>query len=350
MRIGPSDCTVVAVTFLLISCSPAATDREFTPVAEVGAPIVTIGVEDGAGVVFGSIGDVAVRADGSILVADPVSARIWHLTEQGTLIASFGGRGDGPGELQSPIEVALLPSNEYVILDADRFRLTRVRIRGTEHEYAGDIPIAFQALHLCSQGDELILDPYAGAHALTRIDLNGTVITEIGPLPVDLDPSFGEDGQEFLRNRLGTGVPICSANGDVAFLPEWDPTIHVFARDGVQESVHTLSPHTTLEWRVGDAGRPDPVLSPEGWVHRAVSFNPMGTEFLVAQLAAFDGSRGSRDADPIELRVIRRSDGGQARIELTLPRLAYIDNGEAWAWSNVPYPHVVRIPFRIVER
>jgi hypothetical protein len=67
-------------------------------------------------------------------------------------------------------------------------------------------------------------------------------------------------------------------------------------------------------------------------------------------LAAFDGSRGSRDADPIEVRVIRRSDGAQARIELTLPRLAYIDKGEAWSWSNVPYPHGARIPFRIVEQ
>jgi hypothetical protein len=65
--------------------------------------------------------------------------------------------------------------------------LTRVRIRGTAHEYAGDIPIPFQALHLCSQGEELVLDPYAGANALTRIDLNGRVITEFGPLPDVVD-------------------------------------------------------------------------------------------------------------------------------------------------------------------
>jgi hypothetical protein len=111
-----------------------------------------------------------------------------------------------------------------------------------------------------------------------------------------------------------------------------------------------LSQHATLQWQVGDAGRPDPILSSEGWVHRAVSFTQVGTEFLVAQLAAFGEARGSRDVDPIELRVIRRSDGAQTRIEMTLPRLAHINQDEAWAWSNVPYPHVVRLPFRIAEQ
>jgi hypothetical protein len=183
MRIRRSRFAALLLIYILIflwsGCSSPAADREFTPTVDVGAPILTIGVDNEPGVVFGSIGDVAVRADGSILVVDPISARIWHLNAQGTLITSFGGRGDGPGELQSPIEIAFVDSNEYVVLDVDRFRLTRVRIRGTAHEYAGDIPIPFQALHLCSQGEELVLDPYAGANALTRIDLNGRVIVTV---------------------------------------------------------------------------------------------------------------------------------------------------------------------------
>jgi hypothetical protein len=316
---------------------------------DAGAPTLTIGVEDEPGIVFGSIGDVEVRADGSILVVDPISARIWHLTDEGTLITSFGGRGDGPGELQSPVEVALVDSNEYVVLDADRFRLTRVRIRGNMHEFVANIPIAFQALHICSQGEDLVLDAYAGANALTRISLAGGVIAELGPLPQVVDETLGDDGQEFLRNRLGMGFPICLDSGGVVFLPEWDPTIRIFARDGVQQSTLLLSPHATLRWQPGSDGRPEPILSSEGWVHRAVSFNQVGSDLFVAQLAAFGGTRGGRDDDPIELRLIRRSDGAQARIQITLPRLAHIDQEEAWAWSNVPWPHVVRIPFRMAE-
>jgi hypothetical protein len=333
-----------------IGCIPSADEDEFPPDLQVGPATIRIGTEGEPGILFGSIGDVDLRQDQSLLVVDPVSAMVWHLDDHGNLISTFGGRGDGPGEFQTPIELTLIDENEYIVLDADRFRLTRVRIRGTLHEYIDEIPINFQALHICSQRHDLILDPYTGADALVRLDSAGATIASYGTLPGVVDAAFGPEGQEFLRNRLGMGMPICFPNGGIAFLPEWDPTIHVFAQDGDATATFELIEHATLRWKLGDEARPEPVLSPKGWVHRAVSFNHYGDDLLVAQLAAFGGTQNGRDDDPIEVRIIRLSDGAQATFEMRLPRIAHIAEGFAWAWSNTPYPHLVRFPFTISDR
>ncbi len=106
-------------------CQEPEAPTAFAPRLEVAEPIRVVGTEDGTGPLFGSINDVMVRGDGSLLVADAISAQVWHLREDGGLIGVFGGRGDGPGEFATPTELAALGEDEYVVLDVDRFETHR---------------------------------------------------------------------------------------------------------------------------------------------------------------------------------------------------------------------------------
>jgi hypothetical protein len=55
---------------------------------------------DGTPAMWGVLRDVAVLADGRIVVADGALAEVTVLDTAGSLIARFGGRGSGPGEMR----------------------------------------------------------------------------------------------------------------------------------------------------------------------------------------------------------------------------------------------------------
>lgn len=74
---------------------------------------------------FGRVVGVAPLVDGGVAVLDGQAAEVRLFDADGAYRTSFGSRGDGPGEFQSPIELALLPGDTLAVYDAVPRRITR---------------------------------------------------------------------------------------------------------------------------------------------------------------------------------------------------------------------------------
>ncbi|ROQ21415.1 NHL repeat-containing protein [Marinimicrobium koreense] len=86
-----------------------------------------IEAEDG----LDSPGGVAVRADGTLLIADSYGQRIVHITPDGEVLESWGGAGRGPGEFSYPADVALAPDGGFYVADGYNDRVQQFGPDGT---------------------------------------------------------------------------------------------------------------------------------------------------------------------------------------------------------------------------
>ncbi len=74
---------------------------------------------------FGTVSDVLPLADGGVAVLDGQAAEIRLFDSDGAYRMSLGSKGQGPGEFQSPIKLALLPGDTLAVYDAGPRRITR---------------------------------------------------------------------------------------------------------------------------------------------------------------------------------------------------------------------------------
>lgn len=74
---------------------------------------------------FGTIADVLPLADGGVAVLDGQAAEIRLFDSEGAYRLSLGSKGQGPGELQSPSVLAVLPGDTLAVYDARPMRITR---------------------------------------------------------------------------------------------------------------------------------------------------------------------------------------------------------------------------------
>ncbi len=72
---------------------------------------------ESSGVAFGSISSVDVIDRGRIAVLDGVNCTLRIFDSDGTLLSTAAGRGSGPGELQLPMDMAVLSSGEIAVSD-----------------------------------------------------------------------------------------------------------------------------------------------------------------------------------------------------------------------------------------
>jgi hypothetical protein len=304
-----------------------------------------IGEEDGEGLVFGLISDVEVLPDGSLLVVDRLRTEVLHVTPEGEVLAIVGGRGEGPGEFATPMDVALTGPSEYLVLDGDRMHLTHVAIQGTDHVLLDPVPMPFMALHLCARAERTVMDPVLYSHALAMTSRDGSVVRDYHAVPEVVDESFPREAQGVMRIWEGMAIPTCLPDGGVVMLSEWGPLVEGFSPDGFSAWSVTLAPHQTLTWEVGPTGSPQPAIPVEGWAHRSTTILPIGNDLFIIQLAAARDDSTGADDDPVELRFVRPSDGAQSGLPLSLPRLAHVEGGRAWGWTNAPYPRLVLMSF-----
>ncbi len=66
-----------------------------------------------------------VRTDGTLAIADFQSGDVWLLGPDGQWLEPVAGRGQGPGELLSPLATAWTPAGDLLALDAAQSKLER---------------------------------------------------------------------------------------------------------------------------------------------------------------------------------------------------------------------------------
>ena len=82
--------------------------------------------EDGAQMMLPT--SARVGADGTLAMADFQSGDVWLLDGQGRWLDAVAGRGEGPGELLSPLITAWTPAGELLALDGAQSKLERFNL------------------------------------------------------------------------------------------------------------------------------------------------------------------------------------------------------------------------------
>lgn len=87
-------------------------------------PELSIGEMDGPDeYLFGRVGSIAVDDDHNVYVFDQQAREVRIFDAQGGYMRTLGGPGQGPGELQQPEAMALLPDRRVVVRDPANARL-----------------------------------------------------------------------------------------------------------------------------------------------------------------------------------------------------------------------------------
>jgi len=104
---------------LLIHCGPKLDDREARLFSL--EKVLTIDTENNetAGKGLTDISHFAIDSEGKIFIANLKAKEnyIFMLNKEGSLMSAFGSSGQGPGELQSPLELVISDQDELFITD-----------------------------------------------------------------------------------------------------------------------------------------------------------------------------------------------------------------------------------------
>lgn len=98
-------------------------NKELEPIASFGKPSGDLD-NPKPGEMWGPRA-IEIAADGNLLVADSGTNRIRVFSPQGENIKSFGKRGEGEGEFQEPVGLAVMPNGDIWVADVGNARLQR---------------------------------------------------------------------------------------------------------------------------------------------------------------------------------------------------------------------------------
>jgi hypothetical protein len=97
-------------------------------------------LQEGDGAFIGSAGHLAAGPDGTVFVSDAMNAVVLRFGRDGRLVGSYGGRGSGPGEMETPVAAAVAGDSLLVVSDWGHSRLhvfslaTGRRVASVRHE------------------------------------------------------------------------------------------------------------------------------------------------------------------------------------------------------------------------
>ena len=125
MRISP-----VVLMLAVLACSEAPSGGGEPPARdETNSLVLEVEVGHQSGTEFAYVGDAAVAEDGSLYVLDPRSRHVLWFDSSGNFAGALGGPGDGPGEFQAPVAIAI-DGNHLMVWDTGAWRVTTFDTRG----------------------------------------------------------------------------------------------------------------------------------------------------------------------------------------------------------------------------
>lgn len=135
-----------------VGLSGCAQDDVAAPAGAV--PRYELGEPEAVSGDFGSVDDIRVRRDGSLLVADRTSGELVLLDPDLRTRTVVGGRGEGPGEYQAPSGIWPLRGDSTLLLDVGNNRLT---VLAPDLSFGATRPM----LEIDPAGGILVLNPRA---------------------------------------------------------------------------------------------------------------------------------------------------------------------------------------------
>jgi hypothetical protein len=117
--------SVAAMALVGSACAETRPD----PMADASElQVVTVALLDGGGGAddrgFGRVSDVEIDVHGNVYVLDELDRTVRAFDRQGTLLRTFGQRGQGPGELERPSALSWGPDGNLWVVDPGTGRFT----------------------------------------------------------------------------------------------------------------------------------------------------------------------------------------------------------------------------------
>ena len=188
-------------------------------------PEVSIGELDGPEeYLFGSVRSIAVDDDHNVYILDGQARHVRVFDSAGTYVKTLGGPGEGPGEFQVPIGVAI-SDGRLLVRDPANGRVQLFGLETGETEewryqpspYFVNIP-----LYKDDQG-RIYVDNSDDEQRFIVMDSDGTHLDTISPptAPADFD-----DGKYRMSAQGESGDRWISVGATVPFSPDWYWTVH----------------------------------------------------------------------------------------------------------------------------
>ncbi|MDT8341341.1 MAG: hypothetical protein RQ751_07490 [Longimicrobiales bacterium] len=144
----PSLVLLAGLTPLLSSCSPDPSSRNHPaaslegpdrPLAWTAQEVYAVGGFDAPEwATFGEVQEVAFDGEGNLYILDGQTARVTVVGPDGAPLRTFGGLGDGPGEIGTALGMAVLADGRVVISDLGKRGLAVFDRSG---EWLGNVPL-----------------------------------------------------------------------------------------------------------------------------------------------------------------------------------------------------------------
>jgi YD repeat-containing protein len=173
-----------------------------------------------------SPGDVALDAQGNLLVVDTANDRVQKFDPTGKFLAKFGSAGSGDGQINRPTAIAVGPNGDVYVADAGNSRIQRFSSAGAflskfgsvgtgNGQFSGSGP---EGIALDAAGNIWVTDTYGGR--LEQFSAAGVFLQAVG--------TKGSGG-----GQLGepTGIDI-SPNGDILVADRQNDSVSAFDSGG----------------------------------------------------------------------------------------------------------------------
>ncbi|WP_419161749.1 hypothetical protein [Candidatus Palauibacter sp.] len=194
--------------------------------ARPGAVIGTL--EGGGSSMFGAVTDVKIDERGQIYVLDRLNSAITVFDSVGTVLAGFGGEGEGPLEFRLPIVLGLLEDGTLVVEELGG-ALKRFEREEDGFAFLARTPIGGLARAMCVVGNRIFAESGFGLY-------EGLLAEYAADGPEEPLRSFGDEysyGSEMTRMQMNQGSLACLANpARVAFGFRAQPRLDLYSAEG----------------------------------------------------------------------------------------------------------------------
>ncbi len=155
--------------------------------------------------------DIAIDADGDLLVTDTGNKRVLKFSPDGEHLATYGSGGSGPGEFNEPVGIAVGPDGDIYVADAWNRRIQRF---DSDFTYVGEIEVESWGsegvtdkpyIAVLPDGRVLATDPANGR--VLAFDAEGDLLAtweSPGGRPVGI--ALASDGQVYVSDGAASQV------------------------------------------------------------------------------------------------------------------------------------------------
>lgn len=334
---------------------------------EASIDLVIGGPEASDEYIFGRLDPIAVASNGGVIVYDQMYNRISSFGSDGSFTGFIGSGGQGPGEYNAVVDLAVSPTGNVVAQLYDGRILTYSDDGTYLSEWRTDRRLAMGRSLTFGADSALVLKLRGPPSGFVRVSPSGEVVDSLRMPPTPWDDEIGRGQSDITPSRFSVWSPadfgVTAIGSRLAFqLVEPSGAVHRVER--AHDPVPFLSAER-LDWetqneflrrRAGDPDRFPPVpeskpvirgvfTPPSGEIWVQVSTESLGPDPGHVEYVA--GLRATPEwLEPLRMEVFTRngdylgSVGGPAGLDVRV-----VDDGVIWGYRNgeLGEQHIVRL-------